>query len=79
MRRFEVIRTEDVTGMSGTGVVAAGVTFDDGTTVVRWKELPEDSPNYLRGVRATTVIFPNPEAVIALHGHAGATTLHWID
>jgi len=78
-RRFEVVRTQDVTGVSGTGVVAEGVEFTDGTTVVRWCELPEDSPNYQRGVRATTVIFPEVSAVEALHGHNGATTLVWLD
>lgn len=78
-RRFEVVRTQDVTGMSGTGVVAEGVEFSDGTVAVRWRELPEESLNYQRGVRATTVIFPNAAAVEALHGHNGATTLAWID
>lgn len=78
-RRFHVQRDEGVTGLSGTGVVADGCTFPGGTTVVRWRELPTDSPNYVRGVRATTVVFPNPEAVEVLHGHGGATRLLWLD
>lgn len=78
-RTFWVQRDEDMSGMSGTGVVADGVQFPDGTTVVRWRELPKDSPNYARGVRATTVVFPNVEAVEALHGHNGATHLVWHD
>ena len=76
-RTFRVQRDQDITGVSGTGVVANGCTFPDGTTVVRWRELPQDHPNYLRGVRATTVVFPNVEAVEALHGHNGATHLAW--
>lgn len=78
-RRFEVVRTQDVTGVSGTGIVAEGVEFSDGTAVVRWHELPEDSPSYQRGVRATTVMFPSADAVEALHGHNGATVLVWLD
>lgn len=79
MRRFHIQRDVDVTGLSGTGVVAQGVEFDDGTTVVRWMELPESSENYQRGVRATTVIFPAVTAVEALHGHNGATRIDWQD
>ena len=79
MRRFELHRDVDVSGLSGTGVVAEGVEFTDGTAVVRWHELDPDSPNYQRGVRATTVVFPNVQAVEALHGHAGATRLEWTD
>ena len=78
-RTFHVQRDQDITGVSGTGVVADGCEFPDGTTVVRWRELPQGHPNYQRGVRATTVIFPNPQAVEALHGHNGATHLAWDD
>ena len=49
--------------------------FSDGTAVVRWREVT--GPNYDRGVRATTVVFPNVEAVEALHGHNGATRIVW--
>ena len=74
-RTFTLIRDTDITGLSGTGPVAHGAVFPDGTTVIRWRELDPDTPNYQRGVRATTVIFPNPAAVDALHGHAGATRI----
>lgn len=74
-RVFQVVRDVDVTGVSGTGVVADGCEFPDGTTVVRWREVT--GPNYDRGVRATTVVFPNVQAVEALHGHNGATHIEW--
>ena len=74
-RTFTVQRDHDVTGISGTGPVAHGAVFPDGTTVVRWRELPDTHPHYRRGVRATTVVFPNVEAVEALHGHGGITRL----
>lgn len=75
MRTFHLQRDVDMTGLSGTGRVADGCVFPDGTTVVRWREV--EGEHYERGVRATTVVFPNPEAVEALHGHEGATRLVW--
>jgi len=35
-RTFVLHRDEDVSGVSGTGVVAEGVVFSDGAVVVRW-------------------------------------------
>lgn len=64
VRTFEFHRDDDVSGVSGTGVVADGVTFDDGVTVVRW-----------RGERRSTVVWPSVEDAIAVHGHDGATRL----
>jgi hypothetical protein len=70
LRRFYLYRQTDVTGVSGTGVVAEGVAFSDGRVAVRW-----------RGPWPTSVVFHDRgvEAVIAVHGHDGATALIWID
>lgn len=78
-RRFVLQRKADYTGMSGTGDVAEGVEFEDGTCAMRWKELPEDDPNYIRGVRATTVIYSSADSIEALHGHNGFTVVQWVD
>lgn len=78
-RRFYLLRDVDVTGISGIGAVAEGVEFTDGTVAMRWREMPEDSDAYQRGVRATTVLFPQVDAVVALHGHDGITRVQWID
>lgn len=75
MKTFRLVRDVDVTGLSGTGVVAEGVEFSDGTAVLRWLEVT--GVHYDRGVRATTVAFPNIRAVEALHGHGGATHIEW--
>lgn len=75
--RFQLHRHEDVNGLSGTGIVADGVEFPDGTCAMRWREVTGE--HYDRGVRATTVIFANATAVEALHGHNGATQLVWLD
>lgn len=69
MRRFELHRDQDVTGISGVGVVAQGVTFSDGTTVVRW----------IVGEHHSTVVWPGIESVEAIHGHGGATRIVWVD
>ncbi|WP_174816991.1 hypothetical protein [Nocardia brasiliensis] len=66
IRTFEFHRDQDVTGYNGTGVVADGVTFADGVTVVHW-----------RGQRRSTVVWPSVEDAIAVHGHDGATRLVW--
>jgi hypothetical protein len=77
VRTFELHRDVDVSGISGTGVVADGAVFPDETTVVRWRDV--GGPAADRGVRPTTVVFPSVDAVEALHGHAGATRLVWTE
>ena len=69
MRRFKLQRDHDVSGVSGTGTVAEGVAFTDGTAVVRW----------IVGEHQSTVVWPSVESVVAIHGHNGATRLEWID
>lgn len=68
MRRFQLVRTVDVSGVSGTGHVADGVLFDDGKVVTRW-----------RGAIAQTCVWDSFEHVEAIHGHSGATRIVWID
>ena len=69
-RRFELVREEDVSGVSGTGVVAHGVQFPGGSVVLRW-----DSGN----VPASLTMHVDIAAVIAIHGHEGRTTVEWLD
>lgn len=68
MRLFELHRDHDVSGVSGTGVVAEGVQFSDGTCVVRW-----------RTDIGSTVVWHSITDVEAVHGHGGATRVVWID
>lgn len=63
-RLFTLQRTEDVHGVSGTGTVAEGVIFADGTTVMRWLL-----------ATATTVHYASIVDVIEIHGHDGRTTV----
>lgn len=69
--RFHLQRNEDITGASGTGRVADGVKFDDGTVVIRWIH------EY-----ASTVVWSGPngiDAVERIHGHDGKTVIVWHD
>lgn len=69
MRMFHLVREEDVSGISGTGRVAQGVEFDDGTVAMRWMtEWP------------TSVVFHDrgAEALEAVHGHNGRTRIDWL-
>lgn len=36
MRKFNMYRTNDETGVSGTGCIIEGAEFTDGTIVVKW-------------------------------------------
>lgn len=69
-RRFELHRDVDVTGISGTGVVAEGIVFSDDVAVLHWiSQWPSSIVHYERGI----------ESILHVHGHGGATRLVWID
>jgi hypothetical protein len=68
MRRFYLDRTVDETGVSGTGIVAEGVVFRDGTVALRW-----------RTATSSTTIFGSLLDVERVHGHAGKTKIVFID
>lgn len=67
-RRFYLQRDHDVTGASGTGRVADGVLWPDGTVTVRW-----------RGERPSTVHWDRLTDAEAVHGHNGMSRIVWID
>lgn len=68
-RRFVLIRHRDPSGVSGTGQIAEGVVWSDGEIALRW-----------RGPLFTTTIWPHSiDALLAVHGHGGATTIRWLD
>lgn len=68
MRRFVLKRTLDIHGSSGTGYVAEGIKFSDGTCVIRW----------LTSTSSTSV-YKSVADLLQIHGHQGATTVVWID
>lgn len=66
--RFYLRRDEDVHGKSGTGRVADGVLWPDGTSTIRW-----------RTETASTTNFDRLADLEAIHGHEGRTPIVWID
>lgn len=66
-RLFELIRHDDISGVSGTGVVVEGAQWSDGSVSVRWK-----------GANPSFANWPDVQSLIAVHGHDGATELRWI-
>lgn len=70
MRSFILQRDVDVNGVSGTGVVAEGVEFNDGTVALRWlSEWPTSVVFHERGI----------DAVRAVHGHGGKTKILFLE
>lgn len=67
-RRFHLIRHRDVSGVSGTGVVAEGALWSSGWVALHWPGHP----------RATSVWASLDDVRIA-HGHEGATEVRFID
>ncbi len=61
-RRLHLERDEDVSGISGIGIVAYGVEFPDGSVVLRWDTK----------VRST-VFYDSLDDVVAITGHGGKT------
>lgn len=65
-RPFVLQRDHDVSGVSGTGTVADGVQFPDGSVAIRW-----------RGQRPSTVVWASLADALHVHGHGGATRVVW--
>jgi hypothetical protein len=63
MKKFYLLRHEDVNGNSGTGVVAEGVIFDHGGMCAM---------TWLTSI-STITMFRTIKDVITLHGHDGKT------
>jgi hypothetical protein len=64
---FHLQRDEDESGVSGTGCVAEGVEFSDGTVALRW----------VVGARHSTGVYDDIGDVVAIHGHQGKTRVAW--
>jgi len=67
-RRFELIRHEDQTGISGVGKIAEGVQFSTGKCALAWtKTIP------------SITVYDTVDQLLSVHGHNGTTELKWID
>lgn len=66
VRTFKLIRNSDVSGISGTGLVAEGIVFSDGKIAMSWTS-----------TYSSIEIHPNIETLMAIHGHNGKTILEF--
>ena len=66
--RFRLVRKVDETGVSGTGHIADGVRFQDGTCAMRW-----------RSATKSTAVYGSHDDLMQIHGHGGKTECEWID
>jgi hypothetical protein len=68
MRRFFLDRIEDQSGVSGTGCVAQGIIFTDGTAVLRWLTQFK-----------STALYATMDELVAIHCHGGKSKIRWLD
>lgn len=67
-RRFHVFKIEDMSGVSGRGVVADGVQFSNGICVIAW-----------RGKFPSTETFLSMDHLRSVHSHGGRTRFVYDD
>jgi hypothetical protein len=69
MRKFQLRRLEDETGVSGTGIVTEGYCYrSSGVCVMRW----------LTGT-SSIAFYRSIEDVEIIHGHGGKTVVEWLE
>jgi hypothetical protein len=68
VKRFHLVRAVDVSGVSGTGVVAKGVQFPSGRVVFEW--CAAEKPPSLE-------VWDSIGDALEIHGHGGTTTIEW--
>lgn len=66
IKSFVLKRTEDVSGVSGTGIVAEGVQFSNGKCALNWLT------NH-----TSVAIYDDIETLAAIHEHGGKTVIAW--
>jgi len=66
-RAFQLVRDEDETGISGTGVVAEGAEFSNGMCALCW----------LTAMHSVAV-YPNIRQLVAIHGHNGRARIVYL-
>lgn len=68
VRRFALVRQQDVTGVSGTGTVAVGCQFENLRVAMSWLTTP-----------GSEAFYQSIADVESIHGHDGATKVVWLD
>lgn len=68
LRRFVLIRAEDVSGVSGTGIIAEGALSCTRKVVLFWLTKYQ-----------SVAIYETIDDLMAIHGHDGRTVIKWVD
>jgi hypothetical protein len=64
VKPFYLLRNEDVSGISGTGVIGVGVVFPNGRVVFQWCSY-----------RSSLEIVDSVDNLMEIHSHGGKTEL----
>ena len=67
-RRFYLLREEDISGVSGVGLIAFGICFFNGKCVISWL-----------GEHSSLNEYDSLEDLEFIHSHNGSTKVVWID
>lgn len=65
-KKFWFQRITDISGTSGTGIVAEGIVFSNGWAAVHWLTALD-----------SVAIYPSLEVCEQIHSHGGATKIIW--
>ena len=65
--RFTLVRDLDITGVTGTGEVAYGVRFPNGSCVLCWEKY------------GTHSIYKNIDQLIEIHCYRNNAIIHWVE
>jgi hypothetical protein len=68
MRLFLLVRSKDISGNSGTGIVAEGVVFSDGQTILKWLKEP-----------CSLGVYKSINHLVNVHGHEGNSQIQFIE
>ena len=68
MKLFILHRTEDESGVSGTGVVAEGIVFHGGSCALHWLTQVDEKTGF-----SSIGIYSSMENLEKIHGHNGRT------
>lgn len=68
MRTFHLHRTEDVSGVSGVGIIAEGTLYTNTKVVISWLT-----------VHKSMAIYDSLAEMEAIHGHDARTKIVWDD
>ena len=65
-RLFQLVRSTDVSGVSGTGIVALGTLYPNGKCTISWT-----------GEISCIGVYDSLEQLIGIHGHGGNTVVRF--